>query len=110
MSEEPSTTEGNGRSQRGRFGTGNRFGRGNPHARKVVRLRSALLKSVSPDELHEVVLALLKQAKAGDVAAARELFQRLLGPPEAVDLLDRMAALEQQFKELTQRRSPSWPN
>lgn len=110
MNEEPSTTGSNGRGEGGRFGNGNRFGKGNPHAKRVARLRSALLKSVSAGDLREVVMSLLAEAKSGDVAAARELFQRLLGPPEALDLLERFDALEQQIKELTQRRSPTWPN
>src|SRR3954451_23843505 len=98
----PSTPASNGRGPAGRFGAGNRFGRGNPHARKVARLRSALLRSVSPADVGEVAAALLAQAKAGDVAAARELLQRLLGPPVELDLLERLATLEQHLADFEQ--------
>lgn len=107
MDFEPSTTGGNGRGQGGRFGAGNRFGKGNPHAKRVARLRSAMLKSVSPRELHEVVMALLGQAKGGDVAAAKELFQRLLGPPEAIDLLERLDALAK-IEQFNENRGQAW--
>src|SRR5687768_1674511 len=97
----PSTAAPNGRGRgAGSAPAGNRCGRGNPHARRVARLRSALLKAVTPDDLWDVVAALLSQAKAGDVAAAKELFQRLLGPPVELDLVERLASLEQRLLEL----------
>ena len=73
--------------------------------RTPVRLQnsSALLKAVTPNDLREVVSALLSQAKAGDVPAAKELLQRLLGPPVELDLLERMAAMEQRLVELQDR-------
>ena len=37
---------------------------------------------------------LVREAKAGNVQAARELLSRALGPPEAVDVLERLAQLE----------------
>jgi hypothetical protein len=57
-----------------------------------------LLKSVTPEEVGDVIQALLAQAKAGDVASIKELLQRLLGPPVELDVLERMAALEQAFQ------------
>ena len=90
----PSTTGPNGRGPRGRFGPGNRSGRGNPHSRRVALLRTALLRAVTPEDLRDVAIALLAQAKAGDVAAARELMQRLLGPPVELDLIERIESLE----------------
>src|SRR5215207_1896496 len=93
--EPPSTAAPNGRGEKGRFGAGNKCGRGNPHARRVARLRSALLKAVTPQDLRDVVVALLSQAKAADVPAAKELFQRLLGPPVELDLLEWLAEMEQ---------------
>jgi hypothetical protein len=109
MSDSPSTTEPNGRGGNGRFTPGNKHARGNPHAKRVARLRSALLKAVSPADLREVVVALLSAAKAGDVAAARELLQRLLGPPEAADLIQRMDELEQRIAAATETES-RWRN
>jgi hypothetical protein len=78
----------------GRFGPGNRCGRGNPHARRVGRLRSELLRAVEPRDLRDVVAALLSRAKAGEIAAIKELLQRLLGPPVELDLLQRIEDLE----------------
>jgi hypothetical protein len=40
---------------------------------------------------------MLAAAKSGDIGAAKELFQRLLGPPVEQDLLERLAMLEQQI-------------
>src|SRR4051812_46143730 len=94
MSTPPSTTGSNGRGKGGRFGPGNKYARGNPHARRVARLRAELLRAITPADVRDVALALLNQAKAGDVAAAKELLQRLLGPPVELDLLERLEALE----------------
>jgi hypothetical protein len=109
MSQPPLTTGANGRGGNGRFASGNKLAKGNPHAKRVARLRSALLKAVSPADLREVVVALLSAAKAGDVAAARELLQRLLGPPEAADLIQRMDELEQRIAAATETES-RWRN
>jgi|SRR5687768_10682873 len=110
MNDAPSTTAGNGRANGGRFAPGNKLARGNPHAKRVARLRSALFKAVSPDDLSDVVMALLKSAKGGDVSAVKELLQRLLGPPEAADLLERLDALEAQIHQLSENKRPSWRN
>jgi hypothetical protein len=96
----PST---NGRTISGQFASGNKGGPGNPHARRVARLRSALLRAVTPDDLTAVVNALLTQAKAGDVQAAKELLQRLLGPPVAEDVLERLRGLEQALATLEEQ-------
>jgi hypothetical protein len=68
------------------------------------------LKAVSPDDLRDVIIALLTAAKGGDVAAARELLQRLLGPPESLDLLNRLHVLEQQLAQLSTNQEQSWRN
>jgi hypothetical protein len=94
----------NGRDGRGRFAQGNRHGRGNPLARRVARLRAALLRTVQPDDIEAVVRALIDRARSGDVAAARELLDRCLGKAgEGVDLLDRLEQLE----ELLSDKQPS---
>jgi hypothetical protein len=100
---DPSTTGGNGRGSDGRFGPGNRCARGNPHAKKVAQLRGGLLAAVTVRDVRDVARALLRSAKEGDVAAARELLQRLLGPPVELDLLERMHALEQTIADLIER-------
>ncbi len=98
MNNSPSPTAPNGRGPRGRFGPGNKCAKGNPLAKRVARLRSALFTAVKPADLRDVVAALLAAAKGGDVAAARELLQRLVGPPVELDLLERIESLEQTFR------------
>ena len=77
----------NGRTARGRFAKGNPGGPGNPYAKRVADLRAALLESVTEADIRAVARALVKRAKAGEVAAIRELLDRLVGkagdtPPE----------------------------
>ena len=55
------------------------MGRGNPFAKRITRLRSALLKAVTTEDIAEGVQMLMDKAKAGDVAAARELLDRTIG-------------------------------
>lgn len=82
------------RGSRGRFLPGNKFALGNPVNRKVQKLRAALLRSVKVCDLRSIVKGLVQKAKEGDVVAAKVLLDRLLGPPAAGDLEDRIARLE----------------
>ena len=100
MNAPPSPNGSNGRAAGGRFAAGNAGGPGNPHAKLVARLRSSLYKAISPADLQDVLQALLTSAKGGDVPAARELLQRLLGPPEAIDLMGRLDELEAKLAQL----------
>src|SRR5262245_26304736 len=97
MNTPPSPNGSNGRGIGGRFSRGNSGGPGNPYAKRVAELRSALLDTVTPDDMKEVISALLRQAKSGDVAAIKELMQRLLGPPVEADLIARIESLEAHF-------------
>jgi hypothetical protein len=75
-----------GRDAHGRFARGNAGGPGNPFARQVAALRSALLASVTGQDLEDVARALVRQAKEGNVAAAKLLLSYALGRPvPAVD-------------------------
>src|ERR1700676_2485791 len=84
----PHTT--NGHDQRGRFTKGNPGGHGNPFARQVAALRSALLAAVTPDDIAAVARALLTKAKEGDAPAARLLLAYSLGKPAPVPEPDRL--------------------
>ena len=95
MSDLPSTNGPDGRDARGRFAKGNTGGPGNPHARKVAQLRSALLRAVSAGDLRAVVTQLVDQAKAGDVQAARLLLDRLFGPAVSIDFEMPLSELEE---------------
>ena len=59
-----------------------------------------MLRAVTPQDLREVVAALLAKAKAGEVPAIKELLQRLLGPPVELDLLQRMEDLERNLADM----------
>lgn len=95
MSQKPMDPFADGRDGRGRFAPGNGGGPGNPHAATVSRLRSALFRAVTEEDIREVVVALVTEAKAGSVPAARELLQRVLGQPEATDVLVRLEELQE---------------
>jgi len=77
-----SGANGEHRDARGRFLPGNSGGPGNPHARATSRLRARLLARVSDADFDAVIDALVRQAKAGDLAAVRELLDRTIGRPE----------------------------
>jgi len=71
------------RGRNGRFLPGHAGGPGNPFAQRVHQLRSALLNTVTPSDIEEVVRKLLFMAKEGDVTAIKELLDRTLGKPVA---------------------------
>ncbi len=86
----PKAPEG-GRDSHGRFACGNRGGPGNPFARQVAALRSALLAAVTEQAVAAVAQELLRQAKEGNLAAAKLLLSYTLGKPAAAvdpDTLD----------------------
>ncbi|MBE7465566.1 MAG: hypothetical protein HS116_18980 [Planctomycetes bacterium] len=70
-----------GRTAAGRFAPGNPGGPGNPYARRVAQLRQVLLDAVSDKDLVNIAKALVAKAKKGDVHAAREVWDRLMGKP-----------------------------
>lgn len=86
------------RDAKGRWLPGTKGGTGNPYAKRVNKLRGALLDAITEDDMREVIRAMVDQALGGDVAAAKVLFDRVLGPPVEADLLMRIEALEEQIK------------
>jgi hypothetical protein len=74
----------------GRFTPGNSFGRGNPHARRVAQLRSALFDVVTEDRLKRIAAKLCDLAEGGDVAAAKLVLLYVLGRPAAAADPDRL--------------------
>ena len=55
------------RNANGTFAKGNKGGPGNPYARKVALIRNQIIEAVSEDDLREIVQALIKKAKSGDI-------------------------------------------
>jgi hypothetical protein len=76
-----SATDKGGRDAKGRFTKNNPGGPGNPFARQVAALRSALVNKVTPEDIEDVVNILLLKAKQGDLAAVKLLFSYVLGKP-----------------------------
>lgn len=97
-----------GRNARGRFAHGNAGGPGNPAARQVMRLRHALLDAITEEDLGAIVAKLLEMAKAGNMAAIREVLDRTLGKPLlalAVGLTDADEACNPLTPTLEERRA-----
>jgi hypothetical protein len=68
------------RDRSGRFAKGHRQpGPGNPAAKHAKALSTMARAAIEPDELRGVLRTLLGLARAGDVAAAKLLFDRVLG-------------------------------
>jgi hypothetical protein len=66
------------------------FAPANPFARRVAALRSALVETLTPDDVREITVALTFRAKAGNVSAAKLLFQYALGKPLPATHPDRL--------------------
>lgn len=100
-----------GRQANGRFGAGNKVaaGHGGDHlGHRTARLRAALLAEVREEDIRAIVRKLIEEAvQNGDVQAAREILQRVLGQPEALDLLLRIEALEEATEDA--REGPRVP-
>jgi len=89
----------NGRDSNGRFAAGNTGGPGNPHVKRTSELRVALLNAVSTEDVEKIVQAIVKNAKAGNLVAAREVLDRTIGRPSQTDIVARLESLEQAFYE-----------
>ena len=93
----PSPNGANGRDPRGRFATGNRGGSGNPYAKRTAALRGLLLDCVTDRDLRAILAAIVKKAKGGDLAAAREILDRLIGKPKSTIEIEQRALSEAQI-------------
>ena len=92
----------------GKFLPGNSCSRkgGSPYIRQIAALRSKLYEACTPDEMAEVVQALLKKAKQGNVPAAKLLFERCLGPAIAADVLEEIEQLKAAIGAIEGERGP----
>jgi hypothetical protein len=76
-----SATPNEGREANGRFAPGNPGGPGNPFARKVAGLRTALIDAVTPQDITEIMYLVVFNAKAGSLEWTKFLFQYAVGKP-----------------------------
>ncbi len=67
------------RDSNGYFAKGNRGGPGNPHAKKIAKLRRAMFATATAADVRRIVRKLIEQAVEGDVDAARLVLDRLCG-------------------------------
>ena len=85
----PAPAEGRDSSS-GRFVAGNRYGKGNPHARRMAALRQAFLSSATEERLKELGEKLLAAALAGDWVAAKLYLGFVIGRPGPAVDIDRL--------------------
>jgi hypothetical protein len=76
-----SPTASEGRDERGRFTANNRFGPGNPFARRTAAFRKAIAEAVTEEMIAAVVAKLAELALAGDVAAIKLFLAYTVGKP-----------------------------
>lgn len=100
MNEPSPNGDNGGRDASGRFAPGNPGGSGNPYAKQVAAWRSAVMEAVTTEDMRAVVVGLVKQAKAGEAWAVKELMYRTLGRPVEVDLLERIEQLEEAVQKV----------
>lgn len=102
---QPSPTGGNGRSPDGRFLPGNKLAKGNPHNKKVQQIRAALFEAVTKRDAKKIAKVIVQKAINGDLAAAKEFFDRTIGRAAQSDVLERLAGLEDRVNALLGRDS-----
>lgn len=95
----PSPTGINGRSSRGQFGPGNKFGVGNPHRSQVQKLRAAMLEVIETKDVKTIVLTLVTMAQEGDLKAAKMILD-LIGRPEGDAPSDAPEINNSNFEEI----------
>jgi hypothetical protein len=96
----PNGSNGSGRDGSGRFAAGNPGGPGNPYARRVAALRSALVGAVTVDDMCELARGLLEKAKAGDMTAARLLLSYTVGTARGADEGEIEIEAERRIREM----------
>lgn len=104
---DPSTNDSNGRDERGHFAKGNPGGPGNPFARRVAELRKEMLASITDRDIREIIGALLKSAKRGDLGAAKLVLSYCIGQPSAAPNPDEVDERERAIEEARDRPVPA---
>ena len=80
--EKPTVTASAGKDVLGKFAKGNTYSQGNLRkgiTSKVKLLKAAFVEEITVDEIKAIARKLVTMAKAGDVTAAKEVFDRCFG-------------------------------
>jgi len=64
-----------------------------------------MVQAVTPDDVADIMRALVAQAKAGDIAAARLVLERVFGRVTDTETLERIEALETAMLERQEDRA-----
>ncbi|MGD0540531.1 MAG: hypothetical protein ABSB33_03330, partial [Tepidisphaeraceae bacterium] len=89
---------GNGRLPDGRFGKGNSFSLGNPHGRRVARIRAAILRIADPRRIERAVEVQMKEAEGGDLEALKFILDYSgAKPPTDTLILMRLEEIERKL-------------
>ena len=80
--------------QTGRFVRGNKAARGNSTPRQTAKFRAQLFKAIAPADFREIIGALLREAKDGNMTAIKLCLQYLAGSPADAELSQRLTAIE----------------
>lgn len=73
------------RNSAGHFANGNKGGPGNPKLRRGLNYQMWIYDAATKEDIQAVFLAMVKQAKAGDALAARDVLNRVAGKPRFVE-------------------------
>jgi len=67
-----------------KFAKGNKaaVGHKDPRHEYKIALATAVQRAVTPDDIRDIVQAMVQKAKKGDTFAAREVLDRVLGKPD----------------------------
>jgi hypothetical protein len=83
----------------GRFGPGNKAGRGNPIATRMAYLRAEVVGKETPEDVLAVLRAMKAKALEGDAVAAKVYLERVIGPVTALEVQSRIEELEAQVRD-----------
>jgi hypothetical protein len=92
--QDPNAKADSERGPKGTFRNGNRGGPGNPYARRVAKLRQAVMEECGEEDLREITREMINLAKRGDKVAAKLIYQYTLGKPDKQVDPDRVDADE----------------
>jgi hypothetical protein len=96
----PAPEPNEGRDAGGRFAKGNPGGPGNPFPRRVAAIRRAMLNCVTDEDIVAITKAVIEEAKSGNIAAAKLIFQYVLGKPGSMTDLEWTERLDMMPQDL----------